>query len=448
MAQAKRKSSTTKPRARRKPTRRKKKQSGFPLFKIIAGIFIVIGLVALAPYAYRQAAAFQTAGMEVSMIESVLLAADIDPELDIQIVPREGQELWKIDVNSRNKLDDIQEGLKRISETQNVTWPEIEEHNRNGNYYRVIELPKASGGTVRMIFTVPQGSKSKPKPRKRTPVAKNESKSNTAKPSTSNPEKVEVAKSDNTSKAEVPPVKPIEVKPQPAKAAEPSGTPRIAIIIDDLGYKPLSSLDSILNLKFPITFAIIPHLAYSSSNAINLYKDQYEIILHMPMEPGNYPTNNPGEGAILSQMNEASIREAITKGFQSVPFCDGMNNHMGSKITANRTLMRTILSEVKERDMFYIDSKTSARSVAYEVAKSMDVATAQRHVFLDHEPTYEFVTKQLEETRQIADKKGLAIAIGHPYAATLQVLSEKMPELDRAGYKFIFASEAVQTYEW
>lgn len=445
MAQAKRKTSTRKPPTRRK-TNRKKKKGGFPVLKTVAVLLFVLGLLALAPYAYRGYQALQTPGLEISMVESVLLAADIDPELDIQIVPREGQELWKIEVLTRSKLNDIQDGLQRIAETQNIAWPEVEEHNRNGNYYRVIELPRANGGTIRMIFSVPKDGKRTPRPRTSEPVAKNTSQPK-SKPKQTPP--TQIAKTTESSKPDIPPVKPIEIMADPSKmTAKDSGSPKIAIIIDDLGYKPISSLNALLDLKFPITFAIIPHLPYSSSNAISLYKNQYEIILHMPMEPGNYPTNNPGEGAILTNMNEANIREAIRSGFKSVPFCDGMNNHMGSKVTANRTLMRTIMSEVKERDMFYVDSKTSASSVAFEVAKSMHVPTAQRHVFLDHEDTYEFVIKQLEETREIADKRGLAIAIGHPYPATLKALAEKMPELDRAGYKFIFASEAVQTYEW
>ena len=161
------------------------------------------------------------------------------------------------------------------------------------------------------------------------------------------------------------------------------------------------------------------------------------------MEPNDYPKNNPGKGAILSNFNEYQIRNAMKKALNNVPFVSGVNNHMGSKITATRALMRPVLEEVKKSNLYYVDSRTHPNTVGHRMAKNLGLRCAKRDVFLDTEASYEFTIKQLEEVRATARKHGQAIAIGHPYATTLRALQEEMPKMDLEGFRFVFASELV-----
>ncbi|MDD4289266.1 MAG: divergent polysaccharide deacetylase family protein, partial [Atribacterota bacterium] len=198
--------------------------------------------------------------------------------------------------------------------------------------------------------------------------------------------------------------------------------PKVAIIIDDLGYQ-MEIAERIMNLDYPITVSILPFLPYSSTVAQMAREKNKTVLLHLPMEPHNSNVN-PGKGAIFSTMKEEEIRNKMTANFLEIPDIDGINNHMGSKVTENREIMEIVLSEIKERNIFYVDSVTSPYTVGYELSREMGIKTAYRSVFLDNEQEIEYIRSQLQLLKNYAIKNGNAIAIGHPYCNTVDVLYE------------------------
>lgn len=401
----------TKKRAtkKRQPSRRKKKSSGKGFLKIAAYLGLMVGIVAVAGAVYYFADELrgmwpsETQGIDPAAVETVLIAGGVNLDRQRQVNVQGDIERWKVTLPTQGHRDAILRGLKHQAKADAVTWKKPERSVRKQDEIHAVNLAKADGGTLRLLLVVPDAIKPKPKPVR--PVADN------------NPE------------------------PTPVPEARPSGEPMIAVILDDVGHHEVTHLDPVLELKYPITFAVLPFLAYSYSNAVYFHQNQYEVMLHMPMEPSNYPTSDPGEGAIMASFTEADVRRAFDRAVRNVPFIRGINNHMGSKITASRALMRPFLEECKSDNFYFIDSRTNSKTVAYALAKELNLRTAKRDVFLDSEDTYEFAIKQLKQVRKVADQHGFAILIGHPYPSSLQALAEDMPKMDREGYRFVFVSD-------
>lgn len=219
-------------------------------------------------------------------------------------------------------------------------------------------------------------------------------------------------------------------------------SPKVAFIIDDLGYE-IEVAKKMLELEFPLTLSILPFLKYSEYMAEEGKKNNQEIMLHLPMEP-NDSSIDPGPGAIKSYMSEEEIRQAVRGSIFDFPYVIGMNNHMGSKITEDREIMKIILEEIKRYNLFFIDSMTSKNSIAYQVAQEMGVKTAVRAVFLDNENDMEYIKGQMLEVQKIALRDGEAIAIGHSRINTFYVLKRMIPELIRAGIEIVPVSELVK----
>ena len=211
--------------------------------------------------------------------------------------------------------------------------------------------------------------------------------------------------------------------------------PKVAFIIDDLGYQK-EIAERIMNLEFPVTISVLPYLAYSQYVATEAQQRNLTVLLHLPLEPHN-ANINPGKGAIFSTMNPAEVRNKLIADLTDLPDVDGVNNHMGSKVTENRKIMEIILQELKLRGKFFIDSKTSPNSVGYDLCKEMGIKTAYRSVFLDNEQEIDYIQGQFEELKQIAQKNGSAIAIGHPYCNTVEVLSQVGPKLKDEGIQIV-----------
>ena len=218
--------------------------------------------------------------------------------------------------------------------------------------------------------------------------------------------------------------------------------PKVAFIIDDLGYET-EIAKKMIELDFPLTLSILPFLKYSEYIAEEGKKNNQEIMLHLPMEP-NDSSIDPGPGAIKSYMSEEEIRQAVRGSIFDFPYVIGMNNHMGSKITEDREIMKIILEEIKRYNLFFIDSMTSKNSIAYQVAQEMGVKTAVRAVFLDNENDMEYIKGQMLEVQKIALRDGEAIAIGHSRINTFYVLKRMIPELIRAGIEIVPVSELVK----
>ncbi len=230
-----------------------------------------------------------------------------------------------------------------------------------------------------------------------------------------------------------------EIIPYPAKTTGPK--PRIAIVIDDFGavYRQAKEF---LKINVPITFSVLPFRRHSREIAKLVHDRGYEVVLHLPMEPYGYPSINPGKGALLLQMPDIEIKQMTNKCLDDLdPFISGVNNHMGSAFTENAEKMKVVLEEIKKRRLFFLDSLTSPHSTAYKTARSLHLSTCRRDIFLDVKQTKEFVNGQLKKLISIARKRGKAIAIGHPYTVTFEVLKEKLPYINKREARVVPVSE-------
>ena len=219
-------------------------------------------------------------------------------------------------------------------------------------------------------------------------------------------------------------------------------SPKVAFIIDDLGYET-EVAKKMMELEFPVTLSILPFLQYSEFIAEEGRKNNQEIMLHLPMESSNSSVNH-GPGAIKSYMSEEEIRQAVRDSILNFPYIIGVNNHMGSKITEDRKIMEIILEEIRELNLFFIDSMTSKNSIAYEVAQEMEIKSAVRSVFLDNENDMEYIKGQMLKVQETALREGEVIAIGHSRINTFYVLKRMVPELIKAGIEVVPVSELVK----
>jgi polysaccharide deacetylase 2 family uncharacterized protein YibQ len=223
---------------------------------------------------------------------------------------------------------------------------------------------------------------------------------------------------------------------------EISFSPKVAFIIDDLGYET-EVAKKMMELEFPVALSILPFLQYSEFIAEEGRKNNQEIMLHLPMESSN-SSANPGPGAIKSYMTEEEIRQAVRDCILNFPYIIGTNNHMGSKITEDREIMEIILEEIREYNLFFIDSITTKDSIAYEVAQEMKIKSAVRSVFLDNENDMKYIKRQMLEVQETALREGEVIAIGHSRINTFYVLKRMVPELIKAGIEIVPVSELVK----
>ncbi|MDX1707570.1 MAG: divergent polysaccharide deacetylase family protein [Desulfobacterales bacterium] len=219
--------------------------------------------------------------------------------------------------------------------------------------------------------------------------------------------------------------------PAPVSKPGPHKTlPSVALIIDDLGYdKKMAKKFAQLNVS--LTFSILPHSPFQK-NIVQMAKSKgLEIMLHLPMEPVEYPEVDPGPGTLLTTMSADELIAQLDKNLDALPNVKGVNNHMGSRLTAESTQLYQIFSVLKKRELYFIDSRTSADSLCEPSARLFQIPFAQRDVFLDHDPTPEFIRNQIKELVRIARRNGQAVGILHPHAATLATLREILPELQK-----------------
>jgi polysaccharide deacetylase 2 family uncharacterized protein YibQ len=225
------------------------------------------------------------------------------------------------------------------------------------------------------------------------------------------------------------------------KPLHKEGLPRIAIIIDDMGYDPYI-IDGFLKLDLPLAFSVLPQAPYTQSIAKKARNKGHELILHLPMEPTDYPTVNPGPGALLTKMSTRKIKTILNRHLDEIPGIRGVNNHMGSFFTAKRDKMAVVMRELKKRNLFYIDSRTTTETVAHELAEMMGVPVASRSVFLDNDLSSKVIRFQMERLLGIARHSGAAIGIGHPNEETLDLLKNYLGKL-RTRVKVVPVSELI-----
>ncbi len=212
---------------------------------------------------------------------------------------------------------------------------------------------------------------------------------------------------------------PSEPAAQPVKKT--SSLPKVAIIIDDMGYHRDIELQ-LLNLPHKLTFSFLPFGPFTQELEELAYQKGRPILLHLPMQPqGN--EWDPGPGALLLGQSMEEMEKLVDENLMAVPHATGINNHMGSLYTADRKAMEQLMGKVRTLGLFFIDSFTSPASLAFPVAQELGVASARRHIFLDNVQASDTICLQLQRLIQIAEEHGRAIGIGHPNEATLQALT-------------------------
>ncbi len=218
---------------------------------------------------------------------------------------------------------------------------------------------------------------------------------------------------------------------------------RIALLIDDFGDRWDPFVESFLDLDISLTVSIIPGQNMSSKVASEMRMRGCEVILHLPMEPISASFQDNGY-IILASMNQQEIINIIKRSLDSVPGVVGVNNHMGSKVTADRELMTIILSEIGARGLYFVDSRTIATTVAYDVAKSLGLRCSKRDVFIDAEKTKADIRSSIWDLAEKAKTNGYAIGIGHCQTITLEVLQEEIPKIKKLGFHFVPLSKVVR----
>jgi uncharacterized protein len=227
----------------------------------------------------------------------------------------------------------------------------------------------------------------------------------------------------------------------PASAARSAHAPRLAIIVDDMGYDQ-SAAHNVLALPFRVTVSVIPHLPFSTEVAEEAFRRGDQVILHLPMQ--SVPSAAQQEKIELRVgMDAQQVQSTLTGMLETVPHAVGVNNHEGSLATANLPLMRELMPDLRQRGLFFIDSRTTAATVAYDAAERAGVHAASRRVFLDDKISVDAIRTQLELAARDAQRNGSAIAIGHPHPETIAALSETVPELENRGIRLVFVSDLV-----
>jgi uncharacterized protein len=217
--------------------------------------------------------------------------------------------------------------------------------------------------------------------------------------------------------------------------------PEIVLILDDVGFdrQPLAPA---MAIDPNVNFAVLPNSRNGHDFAEVLHARGFEVLCHLPMEPEGYPSVSPGSGAVLTSMSDDEIARATRANIGSVPFARGVNNHMGSRATADKRVMAHVLAALPE-GMYFIDSRTTGSSVAGLLAHSMRVKTASRNVFLDDVQSEGEIRKQLASLAHAAEEHGVAVGIGHMYPPTIRVLTAEAPALRARGLRFVRASAVV-----
>lgn len=221
--------------------------------------------------------------------------------------------------------------------------------------------------------------------------------------------------------------------PKPEKPVPPKPKGTLIFVFDDAGHN-LKQLEPFLKLPFPVTIAVLPGLEYSQRAAERARAAGKEVILHQPMQAINL-SYDPGPGAIRQGMTGDEIRAVMRKNLDEVGPVSGLNNHEGSLITSDPAAMSAVLDVVQERGIYFLDSRTIAKTAAPAVAKERNMNIWERAVFLDNIQERESIIDAVNNGLKIAERKGAAIMIGHIWSSDLaEILSEMYPELLSQGF--------------
>lgn len=229
----------------------------------------------------------------------------------------------------------------------------------------------------------------------------------------------------------------VPAAPLPAPRAL-GGAPKIVFVIDDIGNTG-AHVPEIEKLGRDVTYAILPLLKHTAFFDQLSQKTGAEVILHLPLD--SYKGTIPGPGLITTAMSDDYVLEELNRNLASVPHRVGVNNHMGSKGTSDPRMMDIILGELKNRGLFFLDSRTTSQSVAPLVAKELGMSILGRDEFLDNVDEVNAIRQEVRQLAEKARRNGSAIGIGHYRLNTLRVLQEEIPQLKAAGYEIVSLRE-------
>ena len=210
--------------------------------------------------------------------------------------------------------------------------------------------------------------------------------------------------------------------------------PRIVIVIDDMGNNLIQG-ELALSLPGPVTYAVLPHSAHGRSLAIAANRLGKDVMLHAPMANDHHLKLGPG--GLTPDLSEEHFKEILNADLDAVPYAFGLNNHMGSLLTRQPKPMKWVMEVAKSRGLYFLDSRTTEGSVAWEAAHNQGVPALSRDIFLDHEQTEAFLSRQFVKAVKISRQFGYAVVIGHPYPITINFLEEAIPALDEAGIQLV-----------
>lgn len=225
-------------------------------------------------------------------------------------------------------------------------------------------------------------------------------------------------------------------KPKP-KIERKSGD--MAIVIDDFGYtrEPIAGF---ANMGRPITFAVLPYRPYSNEAASRALSAGHLVMLHLPLEPLS-ATEETEPTVITVGMSDAEIKDKVAQAIAATPGVKGVNNHQGSKATADRRVMKAVLGVLKANNLFFIDSRTSGKTVAAEVSQQLGIRTGENELFLDNSSDIELIKTQLRKATAMAQKNGSVTVIGHARPNTVIAVREMIPEMEAAGIRLVYANQ-------
>jgi hypothetical protein len=220
---------------------------------------------------------------------------------------------------------------------------------------------------------------------------------------------------------------------------------QVAILIDDIG-QDMEVLRDLMAIDAHLSFAVLPHLSHSAEAARTLHQSAREILLHLPMEPQSYPKDRPGDGALFLSMSDNEIRKHFREDLAAVPHAMGVNNHMGSRFTEDADKMTVIMTLLKEKGLYFVDSRTTQDSKAREVAEKIGVRFLERKIFIDNDQDYNASLKNLTRLLQDPGVKGGSpvLFIGHPYPSTIQAIRDAVPMLRAKGIEIVPVSQIVR----
>ncbi|MGH1374220.1 MAG: divergent polysaccharide deacetylase family protein [Cellvibrionaceae bacterium] len=245
--------------------------------------------------------------------------------------------------------------------------------------------------------------------------------------------------------AETPRALPADIRPAPSAPNTPVNSVKIAIIIDDLGY---NLKQGIATARIPgaLTLAVLPQSPNGIAIAELGHQQGKLIMVHAPMS--NLQQLPLDTGGLTETMSQQEFVNTLYQNLDSIPHSQGLNNHMGSHLTQLQQPMQWLMETLARESLFFIDSRTSPESIAWETAQRYQVPTRKRDVFLDNHRTQEAIGEQFDELLRIAKRRGNAIAIGHPYPETINFLAGVIPSLHQLGVELVPVSDLIPTPEY